>query len=468
MRASLRPAVAKYLTLLALSLLPGRSFAQQLWALHGTAVTPDGPLPRATVLIDGTTIRAVGANLTLPQGTRIVETGGFIYPGLIDLHNHVTWNVFPHWSAGAKSGARYDWQQLPEYQMALSLPHEKLVAEGHGCAAERYAEAKAILGGATSQAGLSPDDLTSPGAATAPATPPPGCLGHLVRELGIDSRLYPNGTPESLHYEVFPLALDQSRTAALIAGLHSGTVKSALLHLAEGSAANAGARREFGFLQARGLLTPGVSVIHGVALTPTDFAAMATSGVGLVWSPRSNFELYGGTADIAAARRAGVTLALAPDWSPTGSDGMLQELKYAAVWNAAQHPAPFADRDLFDMATRNAATLAGIATETGSIVPGKRADLLVLTARQGDPYNQLVHASVADVALVVVDGRPLYGDPALMNQARGRSPSTALNLCGTTKELALPTAATWPATVAELTTGLSRWGTALSPLADCR
>ena len=159
MRASLWPAVTKYLTLLTLSLLPGHACAQQLWALRGTVVTPDGPLPRATVLIDATTIRAVGANLTVPQGTRIVETGGFIYPGLIDLHNHVTWNVLPRWSAGAKSGARYDWQQLPEYQMALSLPHERLLAEGHGCAAERYAEVKAILGGATAQAGLSPDEI---------------------------------------------------------------------------------------------------------------------------------------------------------------------------------------------------------------------------------------------------------------------------------------------------------------------
>jgi 5-methylthioadenosine/S-adenosylhomocysteine deaminase len=468
MRASLRPAVTKCLTLLTLSLLPGHGFAQQLWALRGTVVTPDGPLPRATVLIDGATIRAVGAHLTLPQGTRIVETEGFIYPGLIDLHNHVTWNVFPRWSAGAKSGARYDWQQLPEYQMALSLPHAKLVAEGHGCAAERYAEVKAILGGATAQAGLSPDDLTTPGAAIDPATPPANCLGHLVRELGVASRLYPNGTPESLHYEVFPLALDPSHTAALIAGLHSGTVRSALLHLAEGGATNAGARREFGFLQARGLLTPGVSIIHGVALTPGNFADMAKSGVGLVWSPHSNFELYGSTADIAAAKHAGVTLALAPDWSPTGSDGMLQELKYAAIWNATQYPAPFTDRDLFDMATRNAAALAGIADQTGSIAAGKRADLLVLAAPQADPYDELVHASAAAVALVVVDGSPLYGDPSLMHQARGMSPSTVLNICGATKELALATPEIWPATLAELTTGLNRWGTALALLPDCR
>ena len=57
---------------------------------------------------------------------------------------------------------------------------------------------------------------------------------------------------------------------------------------------------------------PGVVVIHGVALTFPDFLEMAAHRVGFVWSPRSNFELYGQTADVAAAKDAGVTIALAP------------------------------------------------------------------------------------------------------------------------------------------------------------
>ena len=63
-------------------------------------------------------------------------------------------------------------------------------------------------------------------------------------------------------------------------------------------------------LKARGLLVPGVSIIHGVALSPANFAEMAKAHVGLVWSPRSNFELYGSTADVAAAKAAGVRLAI--------------------------------------------------------------------------------------------------------------------------------------------------------------
>jgi len=449
--------------------LSNLSRAQEVWALRGTVVTPAGPILDATVVIQGSSILSVGLEPKLPAGIKVIETGGILYPGLIDLHNHVTWNALARWSSGTKSGARYDWQQLPEYRMALDVPHRKLVAEGHGCAAERYAEVKAIVGGATSQAGLNPPDVAAPGTAAIP----PGCLGGLVRELGVSSRLYAPGAPEPLRYEVFPLGLDPANTQAILDGLHSGTLHAALFHIAEGASDNASARREFSMLKARGLVVPGVSIIHGVALSPDNFTEMAKSGVGLIWSPRSNFELYGSTADVAAAKAAGVKMAIAPDWSPTGSDGMLEELKYAAVWNATQAPPPFTDRELFEMATANAAQLAGIAAETGTIAPGKRADLLVLNHKDGrnpadgDPYAALVHASPSDLSLVVVNGVPVYGDPAPMTQLRGTRPAATLNVCGTTKELALDPAALWPATVSELKLGLGRWGAGLSDLAEC-
>jgi cytosine/adenosine deaminase-related metal-dependent hydrolase len=198
---------------------------------------------------------------------------------------------------------------------------------------------------------------------------------------------------------------------------------------------------------------------------------MAAARVGLVWSPHSNFELYGSTADVADAKKAGVKMAIAPDWSPTGSDGMLQELKYAAIWNATQTPAPFTDRELFDMATRNAAELGGIAAETGSIATGMRADLLILSAppnaAKEDPYTQLVHASVADVALVMVDGQPVYGDPLLTKTMSGSEALAPLNVCGKPKELAA-SPAMWTSTVAELENALARWGASLSALSECR
>src|ERR1700688_2590200 len=112
-------------------------------------------------------------------------------------------------------------------------------------------------------------------------------------------------------------------------------------------------------LKAAGLLVPGVSLIHGVALQPANYVEMAAHNVNLIWSPRSNLELYGSTADIVAAKAAHVKIAVAPDWSPTGSDGLLAELNYAAAWNDAQNPHPLTDRELFAMAPSVPADLIG-------------------------------------------------------------------------------------------------------------
>ena len=58
--------------------------------------------------------------------------------------------------------------------------------------------------------------------------------------------------------------------------------------------------------------------IHCTALYPEHFERLAASA-GVVWSPLSNFLLYGRTSDIEAAKDAGVTIALGADWSPSGS-----------------------------------------------------------------------------------------------------------------------------------------------------
>jgi imidazolonepropionase-like amidohydrolase len=48
------------------------------------------PLANAVVLIEGDRIRAVGSNLSVPRGTRILDLGSAtLLPGLIDCHTHI-------------------------------------------------------------------------------------------------------------------------------------------------------------------------------------------------------------------------------------------------------------------------------------------------------------------------------------------------------------------------------------------
>ena len=130
----------------------------------------------------------------------------------------------------------------------------------------------------------------------------------------------------------------------------------------------------------------------------------------------------------------GLTVSLGTNWTPSGSDTLLDELKVAditlrdaRVLGDSRSAVPgladeaLLDRALVDMVTRNPAlTLRW--PEVGSIAEGKVADVLVLhrptkTPTNGmpdSPYRSLIDATSRDVALVLVAGNPIAGDTPVM------------------------------------------------------
>jgi 5-methylthioadenosine/S-adenosylhomocysteine deaminase len=291
------------------------------WIVHGRVlVYPSTVIPVGTIVVSGGKIAGVGAVVDVPPGVTPLDTDSFIFPGRIDLHNHLTWNLFPRWppsnwkptdwDPSKKFGARYDWQQLQTYKDELDSPHRSLFDEGWGCEMNRFGEVKALAGGATSSLG---------------SLGPEKCIEGLVRDLDFYSGIYQpdDFKSEKLVNNVFPLEMSADAAAALRASLSSGQVNAFIVHLAEGAGSapcdpaqksngNASAAREYKMFVAQGFLRPGVSVIHGVALKAPQFQEMAAHGVGLIWSPRSNCELHGTTTDVASAKSAGVVLAIAP------------------------------------------------------------------------------------------------------------------------------------------------------------
>ena len=137
-------------------------------------------------------------------------------------------------------------------------------------------------------------------------------------------------------------------------------------------------------------------------------------GGSMVWSPLSNLLLYGATARVDAAKRAGVRIGLGSDWSPSGSKNLLGELKVA--WLYSQHllDGLFSARDLVAMATRDAAAILKWHKALGTLEPGKRADLLVIAGKTGDPYEALIKAKETAIRLVMINGVARYGMPSLM------------------------------------------------------
>lgn len=425
----------------------------QTYALRGTLVTPDEVIEDGVVLVKDGMIEDVGANLSVPDGVTVTDTKGFIYPGLIDLHNHLTWNAHPRWSAGSLTRARYEWQATDSYAARLSGPQSKVRSVGASCDLERFAEVKALVWGATSVTGSLFDT----------------CTKGMVRNLDYYSGFF--GTDvnkEPLQYRIFPLELraadEQSVRDALAAN------KPVVVHLCEGT--DASAARELRMARAHGFLTKGFVIIHGVPLTENDFSDLGKNNVGFVWSPRSNIELYGKTANVAAAKKY-VTMAIAPDWSPSGSSGMLDEMRYAAIWNDQQFPAPpFTGKELVQMATSNAAAIARLDGKTGKLAKGLAADYVIVRRGTRDPYQSLIYAAHEDMLAVAVAGRPLYGDETTMKSISPSSRLETISVCGVSKAVDMSDSdngkgVSFADTMKNLDAAFRAFGLPMAGLAEC-
>jgi cytosine/adenosine deaminase-related metal-dependent hydrolase len=364
---------------------------------------PDGAL---YVDADGLIVAVSDAADPPPPGfsgrVNRVQTEAVVYPGLIDLHNHIAYNCLPLWIAPGRSTpwtARDQWPKDPDYLPTISLPVNALCQAG-GKAVLKYVETKAVVGGVTAIQGSS--KVGRP------------FEGWMVRN--VEYETFGTGRVE-VHQAVFALEGEKefAKTKALLAA-----GEAFVYHLAEGT--DAALVAEYDVLDTHAILAPRFVGIHCTALGDTQFAGWEPRGGSIVWSPFSNLWLYGATTDVAAARARGMRICLGADWSPSGSKSLLGELKVADLVNRERLGGLFSARDLCEMATCNPADALGWEDRLGRLKAGLHADLLVLARREDDVYRNLVTSIEADVRLVTINGYPMYGVGELMAAAAAVAP----------------------------------------------
>jgi hypothetical protein len=287
---------------------------------------------------------------------------------------------------------------------------------------DKWGELKGLIAGTTSIVGL-------PGTSSA-------CFGSLARSIDVSQ----NGlaTDKVQTSAIFP----PSNPNGVCTNFTSLATTAFLVHCGEGT--NAKALAEFATLGSSSspadcLYAPETAITHGVAFTQTEFATMAQKGMKLTWSPASNVALYTQTAQIPLALDAGVTVAIAPDWSMGGSQNLLDELRFADNWDN-QH---FSDRlkavDLVTMATLNGAKVLALDDQLGQIKEGYVADVVIFSGSGATPHDTIVAATPKEVRLVVIGGVPLYGDKELEGVAPKAPGCETLDICGASKFLCVAT-----------------------------
>src|SRR5215467_13252333 len=98
------------------------------YGLRGRVVTMDASrtvFDDAVVWVQDGTISDVTAASQVPQahaGAQVIATGGTIYPGLIELHNHLAYNSLPLFKIPRLYTKREDWQGTIGYRRYVSGP----------------------------------------------------------------------------------------------------------------------------------------------------------------------------------------------------------------------------------------------------------------------------------------------------------------------------------------------------------
>jgi cytosine/adenosine deaminase-related metal-dependent hydrolase len=363
-------------------------------------------IPQGTVWIqEGEIARITAESDSPPEGfTEVtpVDSGGTLFPGLIELHNHLAYDILPLWHVPQRYTNRDVWGNSAEYHKLVTAPMETIgAATGLLPALVRYVEVKALVGGVTTTQGV-------------PLFSAPGLVRYYR---GIVRNVEHTGDPSlpAAGARIADVAAADAQT--FLAELHRR--QCFLLHLSEGT--DEAAHRHFESLKlpsGEWAIAPSLAGIHCVALQAADFQTLAAGGASMIWSPFSNLLLYGQTADMTAARAAAsggaaLKIGLGSDWSPTGSRSLLGELKVARLYSD-NSPGGFNDEQVVALATINGAHILGWQDELGSIEVGKRADLMVIDGQSDTPYADLFAGDERRVQLVVINGTPRYGTTALM------------------------------------------------------
>jgi 5-methylthioadenosine/S-adenosylhomocysteine deaminase len=369
----------------------------------GRVVTMDGAdtvIPAGAVYVaNGLIERVCRASDPPPAGYETaprLDTNGSIYPGLIDLHNHLSYNALRLWDVPKQYENRDQWAGTAEYHQLISGPMGVLGRTPSLVPSiVRYVECKALVGGVTTSQGIRL--ASAPGIAQFY----PGIVRNVEHtgEQDLPGAMTRISDVAAAHITEFSAELGRSHTL--------------FLHLSEGTN---GARKHFTDLKmpdGTWAISPKLVGIHCVGLKAPDIKTFAQKGGAMIWSPLSNLLLYGKTALVEEFKSAHVRMGLGCDWSPSGSKNILGEMKVARVYSRA-NGSIFTDKEIVAMATRNAAGILGWQAGLGSIEEGKRADLVATDKAGGDAYSALIESTERNITLVAIEGVPRFGLPAFI------------------------------------------------------
>ncbi|HEU5472202.1 MAG TPA: amidohydrolase family protein [Actinophytocola sp.] len=379
----------------------------------------------ADVLIDNGRIAAVGPNLPADGAEVLDATDRIVLPGFVDTHRHLWQTPLRGLTVGldlraylglviARIGPRYRPEDLRVATLAGALEcldagittvqdfsHIQYTPE-HGEAtldALRESGIRAVYGHGYPV--FEPDRRQPDNTRRIRERHFPGDGGPITMAL---APVGPSFAPIELAEQDWRLA--DELDLPIVVHVASGPVASRPVHE----------------LRRRGLLRPNTLYVHGNSLPDEELALIADSGAAVSITPSTEELMSLGPPVLDRLRAAGITTGLGADVVTTVAGDMFSVMRATQLTSAPNGRPRVAAADVLRMATLDGARALGLGETTGSLRPGKAADLVLLRTdtvnmvAAHDPITAVVTAAhPGNVDTVLVAGRVVKRDGRLVH-----------------------------------------------------
>jgi cytosine/adenosine deaminase-related metal-dependent hydrolase len=326
----------------------------------------DGDSPVNIGISEGKIAQVSATPLTGKNCPQLIFTNAMVFPGLINSHDHLDFNLFPQ--LGNKTYNSYtEWGKYIHEKYAAEI---SAVLKIPTALRERWGMYKNLLCGVTT------------------------VVNHGEKCSIADSLIDIYEKAQSIHSVQFEKHWKKKLNNPLKIN------NPAVIHIGEGT--NPAARQEIDELIHWNLLTRKLIGIHGVALTPTQAKAFKA----IVWCPVSNQFLLGTTAPVNHLKKYTQVL-FGTDSTLTGSWDIWEHIRTARKTHL------LTDEELYQSLTVKAATTWQL--NSGSIKEGFDADLVIAKDKQGG-LNSFFELHPDDILLIMHKGNIRLFDESLYHQ----------------------------------------------------
>ena len=396
--------------------------------------------PIGAVAVAGNAIVAVGAIASDYAASETIDCRGrVVMPGLVNAHTHAPMTLvrgladdlrLDVWLMGYMMPVEREFVTPDFVALGTSLACAEMIRSGTTCFADMYYFEESVADAAAA-AGMRA--LCSQTVLKFPAPDAASFEDSLERARDFITRWkgHPLVVPAPAPHAPYTCTSEILRACSELAAEFGVPLHT---HLAETALEVDTSRREHGmpvvpWVAKQRLFDARVLAAHCVHVDEGEMSTLKKAGAGVAHNPTSNLKLGSGIAPVVKMLERGVMVGIGTDGAASNNDlDMFEEMRLAALLakGTSGDPTALPARQAVAMATRIGACAAHFGDLTGSLEPGKRADLIVVDLEQVHNvprfsrdaqavYSQLVYAAKStDVVDVMCDGRWLMRDRRLL------------------------------------------------------